>query len=77
MDDYLRQRNVTQVILTGVATSSGVESTARSAYDLGYNVVLVVDAMTDQDAEAHRFGVEKLFPRLGETTTTADLLKML
>jgi nicotinamidase-related amidase len=77
LDDYLRQRNVTQVILTGVATSAGVESTARSAYDLGYNVVLVVDAMTDRDAEAHRFGVEKLFPRLGETTTTADLLKML
>jgi nicotinamidase-related amidase len=77
LDDYLRQRNVTQLILTGVATSAGVESTARSAYDLGYNVVLVVDAMTDRDAEAHRFGVEKLFPRLGETTTTADLLKML
>jgi nicotinamidase-related amidase len=41
LDDYLRQRGVTQVVLAGISTSAGVESTARSAYDLGYNVVLV------------------------------------
>jgi nicotinamidase-related amidase len=75
LDDYLRRRGVTQVVLTGVATSAGVESTARSAYDLGYNVTLVVDAMTDRDADAHRHCVEKIFPRLGETATTEDLLK--
>jgi nicotinamidase-related amidase len=75
LDDYLRQRGVTQVVLTGVATSSGVESTARSAYDLGYNVVLVVDAMTDRNADAHRHSVEKIFPRLGETDTTDNVLK--
>lgn len=77
LDAYLRQRGVTQVVLTGVATSIGVESTARSAYDLGYNVTLVVDAMTDRDADAHRHSVEKVFPRLGETTTTEDALKLL
>jgi isochorismate hydrolase len=49
----------------------------RSAYDLGYNVVLVVDAMTDRDADAHRISVEKIFPRLGETTKTDDVLKAL
>lgn len=77
LDDYLRQRGVTQAVLTGVATSSGVESTARSAYDLGYNVTLVVDAMTDRDGDAHRHSVEKIFPRLGETATTDDVLKLL
>lgn len=77
LDDYLRQRGVTQVLLTGVATSIGVESTARSAYDLGYNVVLVVDAMTDRDADAHRHSVEKIFPRLGETGTTESALNLL
>jgi nicotinamidase-related amidase len=77
LDDYLRQRGATQVILTGVATSAGVESTARSAHDLGYNVVLVVDAMTDRDPEAHRHSIEKIFPRLGETATTDDVLKLL
>jgi nicotinamidase-related amidase len=77
LDEYLRERGVTQVFLTGVATSAGVEATARSAYDHGYNVVLVVDAMTDRDADAHRHSVEKIFPRIGETDTTRNVLKLL
>ena len=77
LDEYLRKRVVTQVFLTGIATSAGVEATARSAYDYGYNVVLVVDAMTDRDGDAHRHSIEKIFPRLGETTTTDDVLKLL
>ena len=77
LHDYLRQRGVTQIFLTGIASSSGVESTARSAYDYGYNVVLVVDAMTDRDADAHRHSVEKIFPRLGQTDTTDSVLMLL
>jgi nicotinamidase-related amidase len=77
LDDYLRQRGATQIFLTGISTSSGVESTARSAYDYGYNVALVVDAMTDRNADAHRHSVEKVFPRLGETDTTNNVLKLL
>ena len=77
LHDYLRQSGVTQIFLTGVATSAGVEATARSAYDYGYNVVLVVDAMTDRDAAAHHHSVEKIFPRLGETDTTDNVLKLL
>jgi len=77
LDDELRRRGATQVFVTGVATSAGVESTARSAFDHGYHVVLVVDAMTDRDAEAHQHCVSKIFPRIGETATTDDVLKML
>jgi nicotinamidase-related amidase len=77
LDDYLRQCGVTQVFVTGVATSAGVEATARSAYDCGYNVVLVTDAMTDRDADAHRHSIEKIFPRLGETDTTENVLRRL
>jgi nicotinamidase-related amidase len=77
LQDYLQQRGVTQVFLTGVATSSGVEATARSAYDYGYNVVLVVDAITDRDADAHRHSTEKIFPRLGEVETTCNVLRLL
>lgn len=65
------------MFLAGIATGSGVEATARSAHDLGYHVVLVVDAMTDMSAETHRYSVEKLFPRLGETETTENVLKKL
>jgi nicotinamidase-related amidase len=77
LDYELRQRGVTQVFVTGVATSIGVESTARSAFEFGYHVVPVVDAMTDRDAGSHRHTVEKIFPRLGETETTENVLKAL
>lgn len=77
LNDALRARGVIQIVLIGVATSIGVESTARSAYDLGYNVVLVVDAMTDRDGDAHRHSVEKIFPRLGQTDITDNVLKLL
>ncbi len=76
LDEMLGARGVTQVFLVGIATSAGVESTARSAADFGYNVVFVVDAMGDRDAEVHRFCVEKIFPKLGETETTENVLKI-
>lgn len=77
LDATLRQRGVTQIVLGGISTSAGVESTARSAYDLGYNVVLVTDAMTDRSAEAHNYCVESILPRLGETCAAADMLQAL
>jgi nicotinamidase-related amidase len=77
LDFDLRQRGVTQIFVTGIATSAGVESTVRSANDYGYHVVPVVDAMTDRDAEAHRHSIEKIFPRLGEVSNTGAVLAML
>ncbi|HEX6509624.1 MAG TPA: isochorismatase family protein [Chloroflexota bacterium] len=77
LDTYLRDRGVTQVVLAGISTSIGVETTARAAYEHGYNVVLATDAMTDTNAEAHQNSVERIFPRLGETATTAEILAML
>lgn len=77
LDEELRKKGVTQVFLTGVATSAGVESTGRSAYDHGYHVAFVVDAMTDLSEAAHRHTVENIFPRLGETDTTDNVLKLL
>jgi nicotinamidase-related amidase len=77
LEEYLRQRGATQIFLTGVSTSAGVESTGRSAYDHGYHVVYVVNAMTDRDPEAHRHSVERVFPRFGETERTENVLKAL
>jgi nicotinamidase-related amidase len=77
LDEVLRERGVTQVFLAGIATGSGVEATARSASDYGYNVVLVTDAMTDRSVETHEYAVEKVFPKIGETETTEKVLLML
>ena len=77
LEELLRARGVTQIFLAGVFTSQGVESAARTAYDGGYNVVLVVDAMTDADAAAHENSVERIFPKLGETSTCDEVVAML
>ncbi|KOV63937.1 isochorismatase family protein [Streptomyces sp. MMG1121] len=77
LDVQLRRRGITQVVLTGIATSIGVESTARDAYAHGYHVTLATDAMADASAEAHAGSVERIFPRLGESGTTAEVLELL
>ncbi|MEV6112746.1 hydrolase [Streptomyces sp. NPDC052109] len=77
LDVQLRRRGITQIVLTGIATSIGVESTARDAYAHGYHVTLATDAMSDADAGAHANSVERIFPRLGESGTTAEVLELL
>jgi nicotinamidase-related amidase len=77
LDTQLKGLGVTQVVLAGLATSFGVESTARHAYDHGYNVVLAVDAMTDLSADAHENSVMRVFPNLGQTGTTAEIVALL
>ncbi|MFF9094985.1 MULTISPECIES: hydrolase [unclassified Streptomyces] len=77
LDVQLRRRGVTQIVLTGIATSIGVESTARAAHEHGYHVTLATDAMSDMDAEAHAHSVRRIFPRLGETGTTDEILELL
>ena len=73
----LEELGVTQVVVAGVATSIGVESTARQAHELGLNVTLPVDAMTDMSAEAHQNSLERIFPRLGETGSTEEVVALL
>jgi nicotinamidase-related amidase len=75
--DHLTAFGVTQVVIAGISTSIGVESTARQAHELGFNVALAVDAMTDLNAEAHANSVTRIFPRLGETGTTEQVLEFL
>jgi nicotinamidase-related amidase len=77
LDAYLRGLEVTQIVLTGVATGFGVESTARQAVELEYNVTLVVDAMSDMDGDVHRNSVERIFPRLGVCATTDAVVEAL
>lgn len=77
LEDRLKALGVTQVVVTGVATGTGVESTARQAYELGFNVTLAVDAVTDGRPEAHEYSIKHVFPKLGETGTTQDIIDLL
>jgi nicotinamidase-related amidase len=75
--EQLEALGVTQVVVTGVATGTGVESTARQAYEQGFNVTLAIDAMTDRSQEAHDYSVGKVFPRLGETGSADEVVALL
>jgi nicotinamidase-related amidase len=74
---YLQSKSVTQVVIVGVATSIGVESTARQAHELDLNVTLATDAMTDMRLEAHNNSVNIIFPRIAETGTTDEIITLL
>jgi nicotinamidase-related amidase len=77
LDAYLKKHGVTQVVVVGVATSAGVESTARQAYENGYNVTLPLDAMTDSNLDEHNHSVTRIFPRIAETGSTQDVIHLL
>ena len=77
LEAWLKGLGVTQVVVAGVATSIGVESTARQAHEAGFNVTLALDAMTDRSPEAHENSVKRIFPRLGETAATAEIVALL
>jgi nicotinamidase-related amidase len=74
MDTLLKEAGVGQIFLTGLTTSQAVESTARSAHERNYHVVVVTDAIGDLDTDAHAHSVNKIFPNLAELTTTEEVL---
>ena len=77
LEAQLKARGVTQVVIAGVATGTGVEATARQAYEQGFNVTLALDAMADRRLEAHEYSIKNVFPRLGETGTTQEIIDLL
>ena len=77
LDAELQARGVDTVVLAGIATNFGVESTGRAADDLGYETVYVADAMTGLDQAAHDFAVSKVFPRFGTVCTGTEYVAAL
>jgi nicotinamidase-related amidase len=77
LHEALTARGVTHIVLAGISTSNGVESTAKSAFELGYNVTVAVDAVTDASEENHNHSLTRALPSLSETGTTDDILALL
>jgi nicotinamidase-related amidase len=77
LDLQLRRRGIGTMVLCGIATNIGVESTARFAYELGYNQIFAEDAMTAMSAEEHQFTITKTFPRIGMIRATKDIVDAL
>lgn len=76
-DLELRRRGIRTIVLGGIATNFGVESTARDAYERGYELVFAEDAMAGPTAEAHRFAVGTIFPRIGIVRSSEQVLAAL
>lgn len=77
LHEELQKRNVTGIVLAGISTSIGVEGTARSANERGYNITFATDAMTDTVAAAHTNSLTYIFPRIGELATTEEIIAKL
>jgi nicotinamidase-related amidase len=77
LDEQLRDRDITTLILAGIATSGVVLSTVRDAYDRDYQVFVLADASADRDPDVHDFLTTKIFPRQAHVITIAELADLL
>jgi nicotinamidase-related amidase len=77
LDQLLRRRGIKTLIMSGIATNYGVESTAREAFDRGYELIFAEDAMSSMSAEAHRFSSENVFRTMGRVRSTRALIDAL
>ena len=77
LDLQLRRRGLTTIVLCGIATEFGVESTARDAYERGYEQVFAEDAMTARSAENHTNSIAHILPRMGRVRSTGEIVAAL
>ncbi len=77
LEQALDRKGIETIIMAGIATNMGVESTARAAFDAGYALVFAEDAMTTMSAEWHEFPIKNIFPRMGRVRSTAAILEAL
>ncbi len=74
LDLELRRRGIKTVVLGGIATNMGVESTARDAYERGYNLIFAEDAMASMTKSDHEFAITRIFPRIGKVRKTKEVI---
>lgn len=77
LEQQLRRRGIDTLVMGGIATNFGVESTARAAYDFGFKLVFAEDAMSSFDAAAHHFACGDIFPKMGRVRSTRTLIDVL
>src|ERR1700761_9020301 len=73
LDLQLRRRGIQTIVIGGISTNIGVESTARQAWEHGYALLFVEDAMASQSTDMHQFAVKNIFPRIGQVAEGAEI----
>jgi nicotinamidase-related amidase len=74
LDLQLRRRGIDTIVLCGISTSIGVDTTAREAYQQGYHQIFVEDAMTAGTKEEHDYVCKTIFPRIGKIRTSEEVV---
>lgn len=77
LEQQLRRRGIKTVMIGGIATNMGVESTAREAFDRGYELIFVEDVMSTMSVEWHEFATKGIFRLMGRVRTLDDVTKAL
>lgn len=77
LDLQLRRRGIKTIVLAGIATNIGVESTARAAWEHGYELVIAEDGCSTASTEMQQFAVEKIFPRISRVRSSTEILAAL
>ncbi len=77
LDLQLRRRRIETIVLCGISTNIGVESTARCAYELGYQQIFVEDAMAARSKDEHEHTLKFIFSRIGRIRKAAEILAAL
>ncbi len=77
LDLACRRRGISAIVLCGISTNIGVESTARCAYEYGYEQIFAEDAMSSMSAEEHMMTISRIFPRIGRVRKTEEILAAL
>ena len=73
LDIQLRRRGIRDIVLGGIATNIGVESTARQAWEHNYGVILAEDATASLTAEMHQFTIKNIFPLISRVTRSEEI----
>lgn len=75
LDLQLRRRRLDTIVLCGIASGIGVDTTAREAFQHGYQLIFASDAISGLTRNEHDYVMSAIFPRIGRIRTTEEILQ--
>jgi ureidoacrylate peracid hydrolase len=77
LERTLRSRGVDTLLITGTKTNVCCEATARTAFDMDFNVVMVEDGCAALSDREHQAALETIIQQFGDVMTSAEILRCL
>ena len=77
LEEVLRQRGITDVLVCGMVTSLCIDSTGRAAYERGLSVTILSDCCSARTRTEHDFYCKSIFPLYGRAASSTEVLREL